>query len=217
MTRLTKLAAAPAMAKWMRATLSASAVRRLATPDGWTKVIIALVAVSAVYVSLLSASGIIGYLAAAFALVMLAIAVIDGHSFVIPDWLNVTAVILAIIHAAALEPDAMLQAIGIAVIRGVILALIFFALRYAYMQFRGRQGLGLGDVKLALVAGAWLDWLMIPVAIEIAAVAALSAYLLRQLLSGRSISATNRMPFGLFFAPAIWICWVLEMRWLPSF
>ena len=36
----------------------------------------------------------------------------------------------------------------------------FFALRYGYARLRGRQGLGLGDVKLAFVAGAWLDWLM---------------------------------------------------------
>lgn len=56
---------------------------------------------------------------------------------------------------------------------------------------------------------------LVPIAIELAAFAALPAYLLRQLVSGRSVSATNRMPFGLF--PAIWICWVLEVRWLDAF
>jgi leader peptidase (prepilin peptidase)/N-methyltransferase len=80
---------------------------------------------------------------------------------------------------------------------------------------RGRQGLGLGDVKLAFVAGAWLDWTVIPIAIQLAAFAALSAYIVRQLAFGRSISATGRMPFGLFFAPAIWICWLLS--WLGAF
>jgi leader peptidase (prepilin peptidase)/N-methyltransferase len=79
------------------------------------------------------------------------------------------------------------------------------------------QGLGLGDVKLAFVAGAWLDWLTIPLAIQLAAFAALSAFLVRQLVSGQSMSATNRMPFGLFLAPAIWICWLLEVRWLDGF
>ena len=78
---------------------------------------------------------------------------------------------------AAREPDAMLEATAMAVLRGTVLALIFFALRYGYAQWRGRQGLGLGDVKLAFVAGAWLDWLMIPLAIQLAAFAALSAYL----------------------------------------
>ena len=100
---------------------------------------------------------------------------------------------------------------------GVALALIFFALRYGYARLRGRQGLGLGDVKLAFVAGAWLDLLMVPVAIELAAFAALLGYFLRQLVGRQSISATSRMPFGLFFAPAIWISWIIEARWLASF
>jgi leader peptidase (prepilin peptidase)/N-methyltransferase len=49
-----------------------------------------------------------------------------------------------------------------------------------------------------------------PIAIEIAAFAALIIYAVRQFLLGRPISATSRLPFGLFFAPAIWICWLLE-------
>jgi leader peptidase (prepilin peptidase)/N-methyltransferase len=201
----------------MRHPSSERLVHRLATPAVWSKLVLGLVAVGAVYVSIASAPGTIGLLAAALALVMLAIAVIDWRSFIIPDWLNAAGFGLAIMHAAAQAPEAMLQAIAMAALRGVGLALVFFALRYIYARLRGRQGLGLGDVKLALVAGAWLDWLMIPIAIELAAFAALSAYLLRQLASGRSISATNRMPFGLFFAPAIWMCWLFETRWLESF
>jgi leader peptidase (prepilin peptidase)/N-methyltransferase len=151
------------------------------------------------------------------AIIMLAIAVIDWRTFTIPDWLNITGAILGIAYAGAREPEAMLEATAMAVLRGTVLALIFFALRYGYAKWRGRQGLGLGDVKLAFVAGAWLDWLTIPLAIQLAAFAALSAYLVRQLVSGQSMSATNRMPFGLFLAPAIWICWLLEVRWLDGF
>jgi leader peptidase (prepilin peptidase)/N-methyltransferase len=145
---------------------------------------------------------------------MLAIAVIDQRSFIIPNWLNAIGFGLALMHAAAQEPNMITQAVAIAALRGLALALFLFAIRVLYAQVRGRQGLGLGDVKLAFVAGAWLDWLMIPVAIELAALAALSAYLWRRLVLGQSISPTSRIPFGLFFAPAIWICWLLEVRWL---
>jgi leader peptidase (prepilin peptidase)/N-methyltransferase len=176
-----------------------------------------LVGAAAVYVSVISAPGASGVLGAGLALVMLAIAVIDWRSFIIPDWLSAAGTCLAIVYAAIQEPDAMLQSVATAVLRGAGLALLFFALRYGYVRLRGRQGLGLGDVKLAFVAGAWLDWLTIPLAIQLAAFAALSAYLLRQLVSGQSMSATNRMPFGLFLAPAIWICWLLEVRWLEGF
>jgi len=173
-----------------------------------------MVVAAAILVSIAIAPGTIGVLGAGLVIVMVTIAVIDLRSFVIPNWLNVAALCLAFVHAAAREPDAMLWSIAIAAMRGAALALSFLALRSAYSRIRGRQGLGLGDVKLAAVAGAWLDWLVIPVAIEVAAIAALIGYVLRQLFLGRSISATNRVPFGLFLAPAIWICWVLETTWL---
>jgi leader peptidase (prepilin peptidase)/N-methyltransferase len=50
----------------------------------------------------------------------------------------------------------------------------------------------------------------IPIAVEIAALAALAVYALRRSMTGRPIRATARLPFGLFFAPAIWLCWLLE-------
>jgi leader peptidase (prepilin peptidase)/N-methyltransferase len=163
------------------------------------------------------APGAIGFFGAGLALVMLAIAIIDWRHFIIPDWLNVAGGLLALMHAIALEPEAMLYGVAIAILRGTLLALIFLAIRSGYARLRGRQGLGLGDVKLAFVAGTWLDWTMIPIAIQLAAFAALSAYVVWQLAFGRSISATSRMPFGLFFAPAIWICWLLQVSWLGAF
>jgi leader peptidase (prepilin peptidase)/N-methyltransferase len=56
---------------------------------------------------------------------------------------------------------------------------------------------------------------MMPVAIDIAAVAALAVYVARQLVLGRSIRSTGRLPFGLFFAPAIWVGWALDV-WLVA-
>jgi hypothetical protein len=31
------------------------------------------------------------------------------------------------------------------------------------------------------------------------------------------MSASHRMPFGAFFAPAIWLCWLIEAVWLTPF
>jgi leader peptidase (prepilin peptidase)/N-methyltransferase len=90
------------------------------------------------------------------------------------------------------------------------LALSFQVLRAGYRRLRGREGLGLGDVKLAGVAGAWLDWTMMPVAVEIAALSALVAYLLRVWIRRRPLRAAGRLPFGLFLAPAIWLSWLLQ-------
>ena len=202
------------MRKWTRIRSFGGIGRDLTNPAIWQTLLLGLVAVAVSFVSIAIAPGAIGFLGAGLALVTIAIAVIDWRSFVIPDWLNAAGLCLAFIHAAAHEPDAVLWAVAIAAIRGAALALVFLALRSAYSWFRGRQGLGLGDVKLAAVAGAWLNWLVIPIAIEIAAVAALSGYVLRGVATGRSICATSKVPFGFFFAPSIWICWVIETIWL---
>ena len=63
--------------------------------------------------------------------------------------------------------------------------------------------------KIAFVAGAWLEWIMIPVAIEIAALVALIAYVAWRIVAQRPFDAASRLPFGLFFAPAIWLSWLL--------
>ena len=65
----------------------------------------------------------------------------------------------------------MVQAVALAALRGVWTCAHLFCAALGYARFRGRQGLGLGDVKLAFVAGAWLDWSMIPIAIQLAAFA----------------------------------------------
>jgi len=58
------------------------------------------------------------------------------------------------------------------------------------------------DVKLAAVAGAWLDWLTMPIAIEIAALAALGVIGIRYYATGRQLEAALKFPFGLFLARA---------------
>ena len=84
----------------------------------------------------------------------------------------------------------------------------FFAFRAGYRGLRGREGMGLGDVKLAAVAGVWLGWTDLPVAVDIAALSALASALLGR-LRGNEWSLAAKLPFGAFFAPAIWICWLL--------
>lgn len=167
-------------------------------------------AIAGVAASLWTAPGLPGCLGAALALIVLAIAVIDAHLFVIPDELTVAAFVLALVNAAVISPFDRWEAVGGALLRGAVLALLFFALRTGYRRLRGREGIGLGDVKLAGVAGAWLSLVAIPIAVEIAALAAIAVFCVRHYAAGKPLDTALKFPFGLFFAPAIWIGWLLD-------
>jgi leader peptidase (prepilin peptidase)/N-methyltransferase len=171
---------------------------------------IVVAAVSTAAASMIVVPGALGVAGAGLACLMVRIAAVDARRFIIPDELSAAALALGLVHAAIGHPDAIGEALAIAMLRGGVMALAFFGLWAAYRRLRGRDGIGLGDVKLAGVAGVWLDWPSIPIAVEIAALAALAVCLARWLALGRTISATTRLPFGLFLAPAIWIAWLGE-------
>jgi leader peptidase (prepilin peptidase) / N-methyltransferase len=169
-----------------------------------------LVGASVFVLSFAIAPGVDGALGGALGLLMLGVAWADARRFVVPNALSGGAFALGIIHAIALSPDSGFEGALVALSRAALAAGLFLIVRAAYRRLRGREGLGLGDVKLAAAAGAWLSLPMLPMAIEIAAVAALAAYVLRQGSRRRVLRATGRVPFGTFLAPAIWFGWVLD-------
>jgi leader peptidase (prepilin peptidase)/N-methyltransferase len=168
------------------------------------------IACSIAIASLVAAPGRSGLFGGALGLLMLAVAVADARAFIIPDKLTFAAFLLALTNAANEGLASMPENIAVAALRGLALAVAFLALREIYLRLRHRHGIGLGDIKLVAVAGAWLDWTLIPVAIEIAALTALIFYIARQLVRRRPLCAAAKLPFGLFFAPAIWFCWLLN-------
>jgi len=149
-----------------------------------------------------------GAMGGGLAVLMIMIAVVDARHFIIPDELTVAALAVGFLHAAMLDSGAIMEMLVTAAMRGALLAVAFFVLLIGYRHLRGREGMGLGDVKLAGVAGVWLDWRMIPIAIEMAALAALAVYSVRIFQKRRTFRAASRLPFGLFFAPAIWLAWL---------
>jgi leader peptidase (prepilin peptidase)/N-methyltransferase len=191
---------------------------RLPAVRRWTSIqvttaIAAVVGVTASHVAAPNTQGMAG---AGLALIMIAIAVVDARRFIIPDDLNIAALALAFINATLVANGSVIEAVASTVLRGGALALAFLGLRVIYRQLRKRDGLGLGDVKLAGVAGAWLGWQTMSIAVEIAAVSALIVYLGRQRALGRPLRSISYLPFGLFLAPAIWLGWLIEIMWVAQ-
>jgi leader peptidase (prepilin peptidase) / N-methyltransferase len=162
--------------------------------------------------SLVAVPGGRGLLGGGLALVVIAIARIDARELIIPNTFVLAALALGLCNAGLTSPAGVLDGLLFAVVRGAAFAFLFFVLQVGYRKLRRREGLGSGDVKLAAAGGAWLDWVMIPVVIEIAAAAALTVYLSSYLAGQRDepLRLTSRLPFGLFLAPAIWLGWLLQ-------
>lgn len=157
-----------------------------------------------------------GVFGACLAGIMIWIAAIDAWRFRIPNTAVLLAVALGLLHAG-LGEFGSLGNVGLGLVRGAILALMFASLRSGYQLMRGREGLGFGDVKLAAAAGIWLDWDTAAITIALASLSGLLFYAGHQHFAGRALLATSRVPFGLFFAPAIWVGWLSETIWLTVF
>jgi hypothetical protein len=91
---------------------------------------------------------------AGLACLMIAIAAVDARRFIIPDELSAAALALGLVHAAIRHPDGIGEALALAALRAGVVAAAFLGLWALYRRPRGREGIGLGDVKLAGVAGS---------------------------------------------------------------
>jgi leader peptidase (prepilin peptidase)/N-methyltransferase len=141
---------------------------------------------------------------------MTLITLADLRHFIIPDVLSLPAIPAGLMASAFLHPGGEWPAgfasgLGGALIGGGV----FYLLRTAYFRLRGTEGLGLGDVKLAAVAGAWLGPAALAPACLVATLSALAAVLLHGVLkSSGEIDAHRHVPFGSFIAPTILVFWM---------
>jgi leader peptidase (prepilin peptidase)/N-methyltransferase len=142
---------------------------------------------------------------------MLAIAAVDARRFVIPDVLSLPAVPAGLLASGYLLDPSMHQLIRLDHVIGAgVGGALFWLVREAYWRIRGREGLGLGDVKLAAAAGAWTGWQHLADVILFATTAALGLAIAIAIVRREALSATSRLAFGVFLAPSIWVVWLLR-------
>ena len=170
----------------------------------------ACAALAGVAVSLYAAPGLSGICGAGLAVLTAAVAVADRRAFLIPNSLNLAVAALGAIDVVVESPGDWRDALSEAALRAAVAAMFFLAFRILYRRIRGREGMGLGDVKLAGAAGFWLDLRGLAIAVEIAAVTGLAVVMVARWRAGRRLDRFEKLPFGALFAPAIWLCWLLR-------
>lgn len=137
---------------------------------------------------------------------LVALAAADADRYILPDMLTLGLLGLGLAVAfAGLGPLTLAEAAVGALAGGGVLYLV----SVVYRRLRGREGIGLGDVKLLAAGGAWIGWSGLPGAVLMAALAGLVFGLILGLVRRRPLRAGTRIPFGIFLAFGIWIAWRL--------
>jgi len=134
---------------------------------------------------------------------LLVLATVDALALRLPDILTLP-LIGAGLAVAGCAPDHDL--VG-HVAATAIAILLFYAIAASYRRVRHEDGLGLGDVKLAGVAGAWLGWQALPATILLASLIGLVWVGVAAIRRGRE-ALHERIPFGIALCFAIWVIWL---------
>jgi leader peptidase (prepilin peptidase)/N-methyltransferase len=162
---------------------------------------------------------------------LLVLAIVDWMDFRLPDALTLPLIVGGLV-ASAMRPDddvfdnASAEVLGhfvgvnaaatswlpgVHVLDHAIAALIGFAALWSiaslYKYLRGREGMGLGDAKLAAAAGAWLGFAPLPSVLLLASVSGILWIIVAALIRGRE-ALSERIPFGVPLSVAIWIVWL---------
>ena len=136
---------------------------------------------------------------------LLALALCDLQWFQLPDALT------GALFCAALGLSALYGPGWAAALWGASLGSgAFLALRAGYRVWRGREGLGLGDVKLMAGLGALAGPYDLPLLVLLAALAGLAAALAGSVVAGRVPKGTQPLPFGAALAASGGVIWLLH-------
>ncbi|MEE1611410.1 prepilin peptidase [Microvirga sp. CF3016] len=155
----------------------------------------------------MASSDIILWVAAAYlGSVSLAISVVDARWLIIPNALN-AANAGGGLAFAALDGSTSLSASLIGSVLGFAMLLIF---RASYRSIRGRDGLGLGDVKFMAGAGLWVGWHGLAPILFVSSLSALLFLGLCRVFSGR-FDPQHELPFGPFLCIGTSTVWAVQV------
>jgi leader peptidase (prepilin peptidase)/N-methyltransferase len=140
-------------------------------------------------------------------LAMLLIVIIDSRVFLIPDVLSLPSIPMGWLASVLLSGRAVEDIIWDNGWATIIAVASFYAIRFFYQRLRGAEGLGLGDVKLAGVTGAWLGTEALVTTLLIATIGALVAVFLKRSWRKQQMDLQEKVPFGSFIALAILVIW----------
>jgi len=135
----------------------------------------------------------LAFVRVAFACALIVLFVTDLQHKILPNVITLPGIVIGFVASFFLPPGWFDSLIGIAVGGGVL-----YAIAEGYYRIRGHEGLGMGDVKLLALIGAFLGWKLVLLTLVFASFTGA--------LLGMALIATSRgdmkyaLPFGTFLA-----------------
>ena len=146
-----------------------------------------------------------------FGCALIVLFVIDLQHQILPNAITLPGIVTGFAASLALPPGWLPSLLGI-----VLGGAIPFLIAEAYMRVRGHEGLGMGDVKMLAMIGAFLGWQLMLVTLVFASFAG-SIVGLGFVAAGRGLKYA--LPFGTFLAAGAFVATFLGeplLRWYLS-
>jgi leader peptidase (prepilin peptidase)/N-methyltransferase len=122
----------------------------------------------------------------------------DLETMRLPNVITYPGVVLGLVSSLFLPPGIVASGLG-AALGAAIPALI----RWVWFRMKGVEAMGLGDVKMLAMIGAFLGWKQVWVVLFLASLAGAIVGIIILRLRGRSLA--SRLPFGTFLAVAAFV------------
>ncbi len=130
---------------------------------------------------------------------LIVLAFIDAHHQILPDAITWPGLVLALAYSFFRDDLTFRGALLGAVVGAGFLLLVYGA----YLLIRKKEGLGMGDVTMMLMVGAYLGWARTLLVLILASFA--GALFGLYLIARRGKDAQFALPFGTFIAPAAFV------------
>jgi leader peptidase (prepilin peptidase) / N-methyltransferase len=131
----------------------------------------------------------------------------------LPNVITLPGLGVGLVWSLFVPPGFAAAALGAALGAGVLLAI-----RWIWLRASGVEGMGLGDVKMLALVGAFLGWQQVIVVLFLASLAGAVIGVILAAVGGRSLQ--SRLPFGTFIALAAFVASLVGpdlVRWYLDF
>jgi leader peptidase (prepilin peptidase)/N-methyltransferase len=128
-----------------------------------------------------------------FGCALIVLFAIDLEHHLLPNAITLPGIVVGFVFSLFTEPGWLASLIGILVGGGIL-----YATAEAYYRIRGEEGLGMGDVKMLAMVGAFLGWQLTVVTLMLASLA--GSVIGGSLILLQRGGMKTALPFGTFLA-----------------